>query len=386
MDSILPQLSQTEWIVHGTIFLCNILLLLFSKSIIDKIDPGKDNSVSYRLFITINILFLLFHVTDLLVMTVTTDYQHLFIKLAYSCFCLYLTILIYKVGNVFIRKRFGKSRTYNDEVIYLDTYGSRLVELSFLVIIFLLAIYSLIKIWEMDSLLETTGIFGIIIGFIALTAGVWAPDVLSGLIILNSHILEDGDVVKVDGYDDEYIIHKVSFIYTILYDIRNNHRTFIRNKRFIESKIDNLSRIASTDGIRKAIRYNLGYPDFRSEDREFRQEKLARFKKSVDTLFEQTYKAAEQNKDLPLKAGRTFEWCLTNTGDFALEYTLFIYLEPVPSTKLTSLARKHLLSSLYTINSLVLEASAATGLELKTPNLLSLEPSDSQQTLENDLA
>ena len=385
MTSLLPQLSQAEWTIHGLVFLCNILLLIFSKAIINRIDPGKDNRVSHRLFITINILFLIFHFADLLVMTVTTDYQHLFIKMAYSCFCLYLAILAYKVGNVFIRRRFGKARTYDEEVIYLDTYGSRLVELSFLVIVFILTIYSLIKIWEMDSLLEATGIFGIIVGFIALTASVWAPDVLSGLIILNSHILEDGDVVKVDGYSDEYIIHKVSFIYTILYDIRNNHRTFIRNKRFIESKIDNLSRIASTDGIRKGIRYNLGYPDFGSDNRDYRQESLASFNKRVDALFEQTYQMAEQNKDIPLKSGRKFEWRLTNAGDFALEYTLFIYLEPVPSTKLTSLARKHLLSSLYTINSLVLEASAATGLELKTPKLLSLEPSNSQQTLATDL-
>ena len=76
--------------------------------------------------------------------------------------------------------------------------------------------------------------------------------------------------------------------------------------------------------------------------------------------------------ELPIKKGKCFEWFLTSTGDYALEYTLFVYLEAVPTTKITSLARKHLLSSLYTINSIVLEASAIVGLELKTPDLLSL--------------
>jgi hypothetical protein len=224
----------------------------------------------------------------------------------------------------------------------------------------------------MDSLLETTGIFGIAIGFMALTSSVWAPDILSGLIILNTNILEDGDVVVIDGYEDKYIIHKVSFIYTILYDIHNNHRTFVRNKRFIESKIDNLSRLASTDGIRKGITYKIGYPELSPTNRGARIESLKSFTRQIDKLFSTANTMAIEKKDLPIKKEKPFEWFLTNTGDYALEYTLFVYLEAVPNTKITALARKHLLSSLFTINSIVLEASAMTGLELKTPDLLSL--------------
>ena len=40
---------------------------------------------------------------------------------------------------------------------------------------------------------------------------------------------------------------------------RNDHRTLMRNSRFIQSKIDNLSRVASTDGVRQAPHYNIGY-------------------------------------------------------------------------------------------------------------------------------
>ncbi|MGH1486658.1 MAG: mechanosensitive ion channel domain-containing protein [Cellvibrionaceae bacterium] len=372
LELIIPNFSQTEWIIHGVIFVCNLLLLFFSKPIIDRIDPGQDHKIALRFFITINILFLIFHVFDILLMTININYQNLFIKLAYSALCFYLSVLIFKIGNAFVRRRFGKSKTFDDETIYLDSYSSRVVELLFLAVIFIFTTYALIKIWGLDSLLETTGIFGIAIGFMALTSSVWAPDILSGLIILNTNILEDGDVVVIDGYDDEYIIHKVSFIYTILYDIRNNHRTFIRNKRFIESKIDNLSRLASTDGIRKSISYKIGYPTLSSESKEERTDNLKHFSRQVDKLFSTANEMAIESNELPIKKSKPFEWFLTNTGDYALEYTLFIYLEAVPTTKITSLARKHLLSSVYTVNSLVLEASAISGVELQTPDLLSL--------------
>ena len=367
-----PDLSRIEWLTHGLIFAFNFLLLFFAKPIINRIDPEQDHRVALRLFITINILFLVLHVFDILLMAVNIDYQNLFIKLANTALCFYVGILGFKIGNVFFRRRFGKTKSIEGKTIYLDSYSSRVVELIFLVVIFLFSTYTVIKIWEMDSLLETTGIFGISIGFMALTSSVWAPDIMSGLIILNTNILEDGDVVVIDGYDDEYIIHKVSFIYAILYDIHNNHRTFIRNKRFIESKIDNLSRIASTDGIRKSITYKIAYPDLSSKNKKARIDVLHVFYQQVDKLFATANTMANEIKELPIKKHKPFEWFLTNTGDYALEYTLFIYLEAVPTTKMTSLARKHLWSSLYTINRIVLEAAAINELELKTPDLLSL--------------
>jgi len=369
-EAITPDFSQIEWLVHGSFFVLNIILLFFAKPIINRIDPGQDHSIALKIFVTINIFFLIFHAVDIVLMTLNLDYQNLFIKLAYTALCFYVSILVFKIGNAFFRRRFGKAKTFEGELIYQDSYSSRVVELIFLVTVFLFTTYTLIKIWDMDSLLETTGIFGITIGFAALTSSVWAPDILSGLIILNTNILEDGDVVVVDGYSDEYIIHKVSFIYTVLYDIRNNHRTFIRNKKFIESKIDNLSRVASTDGIRKSLRYKIGYPDF-SGDKNTRVENLAIFNKKIDKLFNLANEMAIEKKDFPIRKQKPFEWFLTDTGDYALEYTLFIYLESVPTTKITSVARKHLLSSLFSINNMVLEASMFVGLELKTPDLLS---------------
>lgn len=372
LELTIPDLSQFEWAAHGTIFLLNLLLLIFSKPIINQIDPGQNHRTALRFFTTINMFFLILHAVDIILMGLNVKYENLFIKLAYTALSLYLSILVFTIGSAFFRRRFGNRKEFEGVQVYLDTYSSRVVGLIFLVVVFLFTTYTLIKIWGMDSLLETTGIFGIAIGFMALTSSVWAPDILSGLIILNSNILEDGDVVVIDGYSDEYIIHKVSFIYTVLYDIQNNHRTFIRNKRFIESKIDNLSRIASTDGIRKSITYKIGYPELSSPDNEVRVKTLENFHKKVDHMFSSAYSVAKEKSELPIKKEREFEWFLTSTGDYALEYTLFIYLEAVPTTKITAIARKHLLSSLFTINQIVLNTAAHAGLELKTPDLLAI--------------
>ena len=139
----------------------------------------------------------------------------------------YAGMFIYSLCCLWSRRRFGTAKEMDGAKVYLDTYSTRLVDFLLLAIIALTTIYALIKIWGADSMLEATGIFGIIAALLAFTSNIWAPDIIGGLIILNTQILEDGDVVMLDGYPDEYIISKVTLIYVILYDVRNNHRTLI---------------------------------------------------------------------------------------------------------------------------------------------------------------
>jgi hypothetical protein len=230
------------------------------------------------------------------------------------------------------------------------------------------SIYALIVIWGANSLLETTGIFGIIFAFLAFTSSVWAPDIISGLIILNTQMLEDGDVVVVDGYSDEYIINKVSFIYIILYDIRNNHRTLVKNSRFIQSKIDNLSRIASTDGIRKRLVYHIGYPQFEGNS-EQRLEALKQFKSRIEKLFQRAFESACEDNEIKINRNKPFESALTNTGNYALEYSVWFYLERIPNSKITATIRRHLMGTIYRVNEAIYTASVVEGIDLSTPDL-----------------
>lgn len=366
---LIPQLSNAQWLAHGVIFIINIALLLFARPILNLLEANNDSEAKIKIFQALNILVLILHIIDISLLRADNNYQNYFIKVGLSLMAVYSGLFIYSLACYLSKRRFGKEKIVDDNTVYLDTYSTRLVDLILLFIVILTTIYALIKIWGADSMLETTGIFGIVVAFMAFTSNIWAPDIISGLIILNTQMLEDGDVVLVSGYPDEYIISKVSLIYVILYDVRNNHRTLIRNSQFTQSKIDNLSRVASSDGLRKALTFNIGYPIFDGDTSEAREEQLGAFNNRIDRMFGQVHEACLDKKDIKINQGRPFEWALTRTNDFALEYTLWVYLERVPNTKVTSTIRKHLVSTPYKITSAVYQASVREQVDLSTPNV-----------------
>ena len=135
-----------------------------------------------------------------------------------------------------------------------------------------------------------------------------------GMVILNSKMLEDGDVIQFGTDSDEYIINKVTLVYTILLDVRNNHRTLIKNYKLVDSRIDNLSKKASMDGLRMRLSYKIGYPA---------KEEIEDFKKRIDEMFKEANEKAIMDDEIKINDNIAFEWYLHETGDYALQYDLF---------------------------------------------------------------
>ena len=369
LNNIIPHLSQTEWLGHGFIFALNIALFIFARPLLNLIAPSEDNTSKVKIFRALNVLVLILHLLDLILAGTASNYRHYFIKLGYSLMIIYASMLAYSFFGSLSKKRFGRERMLDNKTVYVETYSTRLVNLVLLVLIAMTAIYTLIVIWEADGLLGPTGIFGILMAFLAFTSSVWAPDIISGLIILNSQSLEDGDVVVIDGHSNEYVISRVTLIYVILYDIRNNHRTLMRNSLFTGQRVDNLSRVASTNGVRQALTYKIGYPEFsgRSDERAIQ---LKNFRKTIDEMFSQTFEACKAREDVKINEAKDFEWAMTNAGDYALEYTLWIYLERIPNTKITSRLRQHLMGTIYKVNEEVYKASILENIDLSTPDVI----------------
>ena len=366
LQQLFPELSQTELIFHAIIFIGNITLFLFARPILKLIEGRRVSDTKVRIFRAVNVLVFILHFIGLVLIRINVDFQAYFSKLGYSIMLIYGAMLFYNFFCAQSRKRFGRQRTLDNNTVYLETYSSRMVDLVFLVVLILSVIYFLILIWNAEHLFA--GIYGVIAAFLAFTSGIWAPDIISGLIILNTEILEDGDVVVIDGHENEYVIGRVTLIYVILYDIRNNHRTLMRNSQFTERRIDNLSRVTSSSGIRQALLYKIGYPSF-SDDPETRKAELSDFKSRIGDMFEQAYSVCCEQENIMVNANAPFEWALTNAGDFALEYTLWIYLDRIPNTKVTATVRKHLMGTIYKINEAVFDASIAEGIDLSTPNV-----------------
>lgn len=367
---LMPELTTMEWSSHISIFIINITLLIFAEPLVNLSNRGVETKARVRIFKALNILVLILHVMDLALLRLTGDlYEGFLIRIGLSLMAIYAGLFIYGLASFFSHKRFGKEKQLDNKTVYTETYSTRIIDLIAFIIVSFTVVYTLIKIWGADSMLETTGIIGILAAFLAFTSNIWAPDIISGLIILNSQMLDDGDVVVIDGYPDEYIINKVTFIYIILYDIQNNHRTLIRNSRFIQSKIDNLSRVASTDGIRKHITYKIGYASTPEEISDQRLETLTEFHNRVNRMFEKANNACIENSDIKINEHKPFEWALTNTGDYALEYTMWFYLDRLPNTKVTATIRKHLMGTIYKVNQAVYVASVTENIQLATPNL-----------------
>ena len=367
--NIIPKLTQGEWFAHGFVFLLNIVLFIFARPILNLVAPNQNNDTKIKIFRALNVLVLLLHVLDLILVSVTSDYRNYFINLGYSLMIIYASMIAYSFLGTLSKKRFGRQRMVDNKTIYTETYSTRLVNLLLLIVIVFTTIYGLIIVWGANSLLETTGIFGLLMAFLAFTSSVWAPDIISGLIILNSESIEDGDVVLIDGHSNEYVISRVTLIYVVLYDIRNNHRTLMRNSLFTSNRVDNLSRVASTKGVRQPLKYNIGYPQF-TGNQDARAAQLAEFKENIDHLFAGAEKSCAENEDIKINDSVPFEWALTSAGDYALEYTLWIYLERIPNTKITSTLRKHLMGTIYKVNEAVYTSSILENIDLSTPDVI----------------
>jgi len=352
--------SETELGVHLFVLVVNLLLLIFSKQIVSIFKVSSNNDFELSIFRALNVLFLFFHIFDFALINLNKDYQNAFSRLAWTLLAIYLGVFFFNLFSYLSRKKFGIKKTFDDKVTYIDTYNSRLIDLIALTLISIISLYIIIDIWDFDSLLQTTGIFGIFAAFLALTNQIWAPDMFYGMVILNSKMLEDGDVIQFGEESDEFIINKVTLIYTILLDVRNNHRTLIKNSKLVEAKIDNLSKKASTDGLRMKLSYKIGYP---------KKDDLREFKKSIHEMFSEVNEIAIENEDIKINENVNFECYLHETGDFALHYDLFYYLDTLPNTKVTRTVRSYLLKTQNLINEEVYKASVKHNIDLSTPIL-----------------
>lgn len=365
--------SGKEWSLHVLIFIINIALLVFSKRIVKLLNPTGNNANHVNLFRFLNIVFLILHIIDILVGNSSLTYNKLFLNLALSILTVYVSFLLFNLLSFLNRKKFGATKRIDGRNVQIDNYNSRLIDIFIAIIIIFIGFYSLINIWRLDSMLETTGLYGILIGFFALTNQIWAPDVFYGMVILYSKLIEDGDVIQMHGQENEYIISKVNFIYTVLLDVRNNHRALIKNSKLIDHKIDNLSKKASADGLRYTLKYKIGYPPIlKSDDRAQREKEYALFLSRIDSMFQAVYEEMKKRDGaIKINGQLPFQWHMTAAGDFALEYTLYYHIETLPNTKVTRTIRKYIVASRNFLNEEVYKQSIFYGIDLSTPVLIS---------------
>ena len=321
---------------------CASALLFFIAPPLCKIlRPNVDIGARVSMMRTLNLLI----IAAVLIKARWSGQWEWLVQLANSLIVIYFAVVFVQIINYLIRRRFGKPRTSNDKTTYSDTYASRGLSLIATLTVAVVALVSCLRIMGLDSLLEAGGAIGIIGLILAMTQASWAPDIISGLIILNSRFCEDGDVIQfnMEGKPTTASVFKTKIFHTEVLDLANNHRIMIRNAKLRDYGVQNLSRFASAKGLREVLFFNIGYEH--DED-----DVTAMIKRAFEKI--DTSEGAREEQYEP-------EIRVHDTGDYAVTWAVFYYIKDV----------KRLLSIRQTFKSYILSEATRSNISLATPDL-----------------
>ena len=371
-------LNTKVLIMHGISMSLTVLFFIFVKKVLSfgrDDDPPALQIVIVKLCL---ISYLIFELVDIVLLHAIPEYDRPLYRGALSILTIFFGISLCNIFNKWSKKRFGAEKTIDGKTELVATYYSRLTGLLFSTVMTIKVLYLLVKIWEMNSLLETTGFVGIIAAFLVFTNSIWLPDIYYGLVILNSDMFADGDAIRFDNDGPIYVINRVSLIYTTLLNVGNNNRAVLRNSKIIENKVENLTRRASIEGLRQSLSFKVSYPiitttkDSTKETELKLRSEVDHYYKKIETMFTNANDEVKKNCNGCIANNTQFDWRITNAGDYALEVTMHYYLAPLPVTKLTKKLRKILFETRHQIVSSVYTHSVINGIELSTPTLINI--------------
>lgn len=340
IQNFLYSLNNVDYIVLSV----NLLLIIFAHPILKRFSSGgvTNNTMNMRtnLLRGLNVIIVLVYAYQYLYLPSGGETKSVTILTILAI--LYLTYFSNFLIQYFIDKQYGKERKIGEKVIYIPTYQSRLLSILATIFLTIIAIISIIQQLGFDSLLEAGGVIGFIGVFLGLTQASWAPDIISGLIILNSDVLEEGDIVETD---DNILgrVHKTKMFHTEILNMTNNHRIMVRNEHLRNKTIHNLSRFASGSGLRECLSFKISYDTSSSEIKEML---LAAFNAAVE-------------KEVPLESNPEPEVKVLNTGDYAVEWGVIYHIKQV----------EHIIRIRRDLRESILEFSKNKNISLSTPIL-----------------
>jgi hypothetical protein len=339
--ALIDRFDTLGYIIIGV----NLLLLLFAKQILKLVysNPEKVSNFSRKVMIfrALNLLIILAY--GYFRFFQDKDNKAFLVNIIAVLAIIYFAYLAMHIAHGFLVRYYGKEREINGKKRFTSTYQTRLLSIFSSVFIGIIALLSIIRLLGFDSILEAGGVIGFIGVFLALTSSIWAPDIFHGLIILNSDMISEGDVIQFKDSEEIYgLVYKTKVFHTVILNIANNHRIMIRNSKLRDFTVHNLSKFASARGLRESLSFKIGY-DVDTD--------------TVKDLFETVYDIAKDDADIQIEEQYELEYGIKDTGDHAVEWLFFYYTKDVEKLMLT---RQRLLL-------LMLETSIEKGISLSTP-------------------
>ncbi len=308
----LARLSTT----HYLIIALNLLLLLLARPILERLLAKREKR---QFDFQVNVMRGL-NLAILAVVCYNAFYASnpagngLALKILSILVVLYLAYLMSNIVSYVMRRRYGKVITSGDNTQVSDTYHSRMLTLLISTFVGIVALIATIRIAGFSSLLEAGGVIGFVGVFLALTQAAWAPDIISGLVLLNSDMVSEGDLIELDTPPILGRVFKTKIFHTVLIDVINNHRVMISNSKLRDQPIHTLSKFASARGLREKLVFKIGY-DTNAD--------------SVRRLFNEAFQRACAASSSKLDETHPLEIRVLDAGDHAVEWGMFYYIKDV---------------------------------------------------------
>ncbi len=324
----------------------NLVLLVFSRPLLKFLLKGREEegsgSKKLHIFRAVNLFILLFVLFSQF-LAPHLD-KHWINRILGVMVISYLSYLLFHVMDYVINNKFGHKHQLNGEERISATYRSRLISLLLKLFIIVIAVIAIVQSFGFESMLEK-GVIGFIGVMLALTQGAWAPDLISGLVILNSNLVEEGDVIEFrDGETILGSVFKTKVFHTEILNLKNNHRIMVQNTRLRSMTLHNLSKFASARGLRESLKFNVGYDISCSK---------------VEEMAEQAFRKLDESGETAIESQLPVVIRITKAGDYAVEWTLFYYTKDV----------RHLLRTRRAVMRAMFEASREMHISLATPLL-----------------
>ncbi len=342
LSTFIDQLDSFGYLIIGV----NLLLMLFARVILKQVynQPEKVLNFSRKVMIfrALNMLIILAY--GYFRFFQDKNNKTFLINVIAVLAIIYFAYLAMHIAHGFLVRIYGKKRESNGEINFVSSYQTRLLSIFSSIFIGVIALVGIIRLLGFDSVLEAGGVIGLIGVFLALTSSIWAPDIFHGLIILNSDMVSEGDVIQFNDERGLFYgrVHKTKVFHTVILSIPTNHRVMIRNAKLRDYTIHNLSKFASAKGLRESLNFKIAY-ETPADD--------------VEALFSTVYEIAKEDESFFIEEQHDFEFGVKETGDHAVEWIFYYHTKDVDKLLLT---RQRLLA-------LVLKTATEKGISLSTP-------------------
>lgn len=348
----------------------NLVLMFSIKYIIGFFTKKKEQQGNIFTFRMINGFFIVL----LALGHIFKNHQEVFYVMFMTLLTLYVSVLVYELISYFILIRSGTKVKIEDTESKRENHNTRILSLLSLIFISFATLVILIKIWGFDSALETTGFIGMFVLFISLTAPIWGPDLISGILLLNTKFINDGDTIYFD--DKYYMVYKFGFFETVLMNIETNNRTFVKNSKLRSNAIQNKDKPASASGIRRPSTYTVGYRN--DEDYETYFKKI---EDAVAKIEEKFYEISKTNGYVNDKVH--LDYNVTNPGNHGIDITLAYYLNDISGYKSTKKLREVFNKPKTNFHKTALIEFQKKGIYLDTPILINRVDNEIQKEQSN---